>query len=38
MVQRRSELEGRTPVYFEDSNKTIVYRTGNIDLNESNVN
>ena len=34
----RSELEGRTPVYFEDANKTIVYRTGNIDLNESNVN
>jgi formylglycine-generating enzyme required for sulfatase activity len=33
----RSELEGRLPVYFEDSNKTIVYRAGNIDLNESNV-
>ena len=33
----RSELEGRLPVYFEDSNKTIVYRSGNIDLNESHV-
>ena len=34
----RSELEGRTPVYYEDANKTVVYRSGNIDLNESNVN
>jgi formylglycine-generating enzyme required for sulfatase activity len=33
----RSELEGRIPVYYEDANKTIVYRSGSIDLNETNV-
>ncbi|MDC0156656.1 formylglycine-generating enzyme family protein [Verrucomicrobia bacterium] len=34
----RSELEGRIPVYYEDANQTIVYRSGQIDLNSTNVN
>lgn len=33
----RSELEGRIPCYYMDANKTVVYRSGNVDLNESNV-
>ena len=34
----RSELEGRIPVYYEDANKTVVYRSGEIDLTNENVN
>jgi formylglycine-generating enzyme required for sulfatase activity len=34
----RSELEGRIPVYYEDANKTTVYRSGSINLEEDNVN
>ena len=34
----RSELEGRIPVYYEDANKTVVYRTGEIDLTSGSVN
>jgi formylglycine-generating enzyme required for sulfatase activity len=33
----RSELEGRTPVYYLDTNHTSVYRNGDFDLNSSNV-
>lgn len=33
----RSELEGRTPVYYLDSNFSAVYRNGDVDLNASNV-
>ena len=32
----RSELEGRSPVYYLDENKTNVYRTGEVDLNSTN--
>ena len=34
----RSELEGRIPLYYEDANQTVVYRSGQIDLNSTNVN
>ena len=34
----RSELEGRTPVYYLEENKTTIYRKGELDLNESNAN
>ena len=34
----RSELEGRMPVYYEDANKTVVYRSGEIDLTNESVN
>ncbi len=34
----RSELEGRMPVYYEDANKTVVYRSGEIDLTSESVN
>ena len=34
----RSELEGRIPAYYTDSNQTTVYRTGDLDLTDSNVN
>jgi formylglycine-generating enzyme required for sulfatase activity len=33
----RSEIEGRSPVYYEDENKKIVYRKGEIDLNNNMV-
>ena len=33
----RSELEGRTPVYYTDNNHSSVYRTGEIDLKEEQV-
>jgi formylglycine-generating enzyme required for sulfatase activity len=33
----RSELEGRTPVYYTDNNHSSVYRTGEIDLKEGQV-
>jgi len=33
----RSELEGRTPVYYTDSNHKFIYREGEIDLNDSQV-
>ncbi|MFP6899610.1 MAG: formylglycine-generating enzyme family protein [Opitutales bacterium] len=33
----RSEMEGRTPVYYEDVNKVTVYRKGEVDLNEDMV-
>lgn len=33
----KSEYMGRTPVYYEDSSKTIVYRAGEIDLTNSMV-
>jgi len=34
----RSEKEGLDPVYYTDSTKTMVYRTGNIDLGINEVN
>ena len=34
----RSELEGRSPVYYLDENKTNVYRSGDVDLNSTNAN
>jgi len=33
----RSEMEGRTPVYYEDKAKTTVYRKGEIDLHNDMV-
>ncbi|MEW6158726.1 MAG: SUMF1/EgtB/PvdO family nonheme iron enzyme, partial [Verrucomicrobiota bacterium] len=33
----RSEMAGRTPVYYTDATQTVVYRTGNIDLNNDAV-
>ena len=33
----RSEMEGRTPVYYEDVSKTTVFRKGEIDLNANMV-
>ncbi|MBG30877.1 MAG: hypothetical protein CMI31_12875 [Opitutae bacterium] len=33
----RSEMEGRTPAYFEDESKAKVYRKGDIDLTEDSV-
>lgn len=33
----RSEMEGRTPVYYEDLSKTTVFRKGEIDLNANMV-
>jgi formylglycine-generating enzyme required for sulfatase activity len=34
----RSEREGRTPVYYTDDNWTQVYRTGEVDITNSQVN
>ena len=34
----RSELEGRSPLYFIDDSHSEVYRKGELDLNESQVN
>lgn len=31
-LNARSEMEGRTPVYYTDINKTVVYKTGQMDL------
>lgn len=36
-LNARSEKEGRNPVYFTDSTHAIVYRSGNIDLNNDAV-
>ena len=33
----RSELEGRVPLYYLDDDHTLLYKTGDIDLNNSNV-
>ena len=33
----RSELEGRVPIYYLDDDHTYLYKTGDIDLNNSNV-
>lgn len=33
----RSELEGRTPIYYTDDAQTVVYRTGYLDLSEAKV-
>lgn len=34
----RSEIEGRTPAYYLDATQTNVYRSGDYDLTNSNVN
>ncbi len=34
----RSELEGRSPIYFTDTKHSKVYKAGELDLNNSNVN
>ncbi len=34
----RSEMEGRRPVYFADTNAAVVYRTGQIDLTAAHTN
>lgn len=34
----RSELEGRSPVYFTDKEHRDIYKSGELDLNSSNVN
>ena len=34
----RSEMEGRTPAYYTTAAQTVVYRTGDLDLANSNVN
>ena len=34
----RSEMEGRTPAYYTDASQMVVYRTGQVDVNNSSVN
>ncbi len=34
----RSEMEGRTPAYYQGAAKTTVYRTGQVDIDNSSVN
>jgi formylglycine-generating enzyme required for sulfatase activity len=34
----RSEMEGRTPAYYTDGTQTTVYRTGQVDVDNSSVN
>jgi len=36
-LNARSEMEGRTPVYYTDTTQTAVYRTGKLDLPEGAV-
>ena len=34
----RSEMEGRTPAYYTSAAQTVVYRTGQVDVDNSSVN
>jgi formylglycine-generating enzyme required for sulfatase activity len=36
-LNARSEKEGRTPVYYEDEAKTVVYRKGRVDVKNESV-